>query len=349
MSRRVLVRRIINALVTIAFIAVANFILFRLIPGDPTRALLPRNVSAEERAALRDRLGLDQPLLPGVVRQASGRIELDLSTLPASITQNQLVTYFGNLLQWPPDLGDSFAEPGTVVDAIAERFWPTVLLVGVAELVALALGVAIGIIAGWKRGGIFDTVSVSSSLVLYAVPLFWLGMLLLFFLATSNGIPIFPEQQMTTPGRVYGSAIDEALDIGAHLVLPATTLALGLVADYVLIMRSSLVEVLTEEYITTARAKGLSEGNILRRHALPNAWLPTVSLVALSLGYVLGGAIGVETVFAWPGLGRLTIDSVAAKDFPVLQGLFLLIAISVVLANLVAEIIYGMLDPRVRQ
>ncbi len=349
MSRRVLLRRIVNALVTIAFIAVANFVLFRLIPGDPTRTLLPRNVSAEERTALRDRLGLDQPLLPGIVREANGRIQVDLSTLPGSLTQNQLVTYFGNLLQWPPDLGDSFAEPGSVLDAIAERFWPTVLLVGVAEMVALVLGVAIGIIAGWKRGGIFDTLSVSASLVLYAVPLFWLGMLLLFFLATSNGFPIFPEQQMVTPGRIYASAIDEALDIGAHLLLPAATLALGLVASYALIMRSSLVEVLTEEYITTARAKGLTERSILRRHALPNAWLPTVSLAALSVGYVLGGAIGVETVFAWPGLGRLTIDSVSAKDFPVLQGLFLLIAISVVLANLAAEIIYGILDPRVRQ
>ncbi len=138
------------------------------------------------------------------------------------------------------------------------------------------------------------------------------------------------------------------LDILSHLALPAITLALGLIAEYALIMRSSLVEVLSEDYITTARAKGIPEGKVLRNHALRNAWLPTVSLVALSLGYVLGGAIGVEEVFGWPGLGRLTIDSVNQKDFPVLQGIFLLIAISVVVANLIAEIVYGMLDPRVR-
>jgi peptide/nickel transport system permease protein len=259
------------------------------------------------------------------------------------------VTYFSNLLQWPPDLGDSFTERAPVIDVIAKRFWPTVLLVGVAEVIALILGVLIGIRAGWKRGGAFDTISVNGSLVLYAVPLFWLGMLLFFLLATTNGFPLLPGQQMVTPGRVYDSAVDEALDIGAHLVLPAATLALGLLAEYVLIMRSSLVEVLSEEYITTARAKGLSEQQVLRRHALPNAWLPTVSLVALSLGYVLGGAIGVETVFSWPGLGRLTIDAVDQKDFPVLQGLFLLIAVSVVVANLIAEILYGVLDPRVRR
>jgi peptide/nickel transport system permease protein len=348
MTRRVLARRVFNALITIFFITLINFVLFRMIPGDPVRSLLPRNVSTQQREALRARLGLDQPLLPAVIRAPNGSLKIDLTTLPESLTGNQLVTYFHNLLQWPPDMGDSFSERAPVLDVIAQRFWPTVLLVGVAEGLALVVGLSVGVWAGWRRGGVFDTVSMNTSLVLYAVPLFWLGMLLFFFLATPNGIPILPGQQMTTVGAVYKGALDEALDIGAHLVLPALTLALGLIAEYALIMRSSLVEVLSEDYVTTARAKGLPEGRVLRRHVLPNAWLPTISLVALSFGYVLGGAIGVEEIFAWPGLGRLTIEAVNQKDFPVLQGLFLLITVSVVVANLIAELIYGVIDPRVR-
>jgi peptide/nickel transport system permease protein len=348
-TRRVLLRKIFDALVTVAFIFVINFVLFRMIPGDPTRSLLPRNVSSEQRQAMRVRLGLDQPLLPAVVRQQNGSLAIDLSTLPGSLTQNQLVTSFANLLQWPPDLGSSFSERAPVIDVIAKRFWPTVLLVGTAEVIAFFIGIFIGVRAGWRRGSLFDTVSVNGSLVLYAVPLFWMGMLLFYFFATPAGIVAFPGQQMVTPGKVFSDPVDQVLDVLSHLALPAITLALGLIAEYALIMRSSMVEVLSEDYITTARAKGIPEGKILRNHALRNAWLPTVSLVALSLGYVLGGAIGVEEVFGWPGLGRLTIDAVNQKDFPVLQGIFLLIAISVVIANLIAEIVYGMLDPRVRQ
>ena len=136
MTRRVLFRKIFDALLTIAFIAVINFVLFRMIPGDPTRSLLPRNVSAQQRQAIRARLGLDQPLLPAVVREQNGSLAIDLSTLPGSLTQNQLVTSFANLLQWPPDLGSSFSERAPVIDVIAKRFWPTVLLVGTAEAIA---------------------------------------------------------------------------------------------------------------------------------------------------------------------------------------------------------------------
>jgi peptide/nickel transport system permease protein len=347
-TRYYLLRRVGNALLTILLIAALNFILFRLIPGDPTRSLLPRNVSTQQREILRHRLGLDQPLLPAIDRSPSGAIRIDPTCLPGCIVNNQFVTFMRNLLSWPPELGSSFSERKPVLEVIGERFWPTVLLVLTAEGIALVVGVLIGVRAGWKRGGVFDTLATNTSLLLYAVPLFWLGMLMFFFLATPNGVPLFPGQQMVTIGRTYTGVIDQALDIGAHLVLPATTLALGLLAQYALIMRSSLVEVLNEDYITTARAKGLKEGQVLRRHALPNAWLPTVSLIALTLGYTLGGAIGVEQVFSWPGLGRLTIEAVNQKDFPVLQGLFLLIAISVVVANLLADAVYGLLDPRVR-
>ena len=166
MSRRVLLRRVLDALITIAFITLINFVLFRMIPGDPARSLLPRNVSTAQRDALRARLGLDEPLLPAIIRQPNGSLKLDLSTLPGSLTNNQLVVYFQNLLQWPPDLGDSFSQRSPVLDVIAERFWPTVLLVGVAEGLALILGLLIGIWAGWRRGGVFDTVATNVSLIL---------------------------------------------------------------------------------------------------------------------------------------------------------------------------------------
>jgi peptide/nickel transport system permease protein len=341
-----LLRRLLGAALTIFAIAVLNFFLFRALPGDPATTLLPRNVSDAQKESLRRQLGLDQPLIPGVIRTNQGAFKIDLSTLPGSITQNQFLTYLGNLVNL--NLGQSFAEERPVVDVIADHFWPTVLLVGVAEILSIAVGMLIGIRAAWKRGGAFDVISVNASLVIYAVPFFWLGMLLLYFLATPHGIPIFPGQQMQTLGVTFSNPLDQAVDIGRHLALPALTLGLGLLGEEVLIMRSSMLEALREDYVTTARAKGLREGDVVRRHVVPNALLPTVTVVALTLGYVLGGAIGVEEVFAWPGMGRLTVDAIHEKDFPVLQGLFLIIAICVVAANLLADIVYLRLDPRVR-
>ncbi len=341
-----LLRKVGGALLTLAAIAVLNFVLFRLLPGDPITRLLPRNVSAAQKEALRARLGLDQPIFPGVVRTPSGDLAIDLSTLPDSLAGNQFVTSMANVLTF--DLGLSFSARKPVSDVILDHLWPTVLLVGTAEVVALSIGLLIGIRAGWKRGSRFDTLSINGSLVLYAVPLFWLGMLLFFFFATPNGIPLFPGQQMTTPGVRHTDLVGYWADVLRHLVLPAATLALGLIAGNALIMRNSMVETLKDDYVTTARAKGLTESQVVRRHAIPNAMLPTVTVVALTFGYVLGGAIGVEEVYAWPGMGSLIVDSIKSKDFPVLQGLFLIIAACVVLANLVADMLYGLLDPRVR-
>ena len=347
MSRSYFARKVLQAILTILAIAVLNFALFRLVPGDPINTLLPKGPAAtpERKAQLREAFGLDLPLWPvSVVVTADGP---RLEGFPESVSNNQFFRYMGNLLTL--ELGDSLYARKSVSMVIGARVGPTLLLVLTAEILALIFGLLIGIRAGWKRGGPFDTVSINLSLILYAVPLFWLGMLLLYFLATSNGLNWFPSQQMVTPGAQFDSPIELWLDIAAHLVLPATTLALGLLAGYALIMRSSLIDTLSEDYITTARAKGLKEDTILRRHAIPNALLPTVTLMALTLGYVLGGAIGVEEVFTWPGMGSLIVDSVARKDYPVLQGIFLVITISVVLANFLADLVYGMLDPRVRR
>jgi peptide/nickel transport system permease protein len=338
-------RRLGGALLTIVAIVVLNFFLFRLVPGDPVNSLLPRNVSQEQKAALRERLGLDLPIAPGVVRTPTG-FELALDTLPESLIDNQFVTSFGNLLRL--DFGDSFAESRPVIDVIADAFWPTILLVGTATTAAIVAGVLIGIRAGWRRGGRFDVISTNTALVLYAVPLFWLAMLLLWLFATPSGVPLFPSQQMVTPGLEHASTLEYVLDVARHLVLPATSLALALLAAYSLIMRSSMVETLREDYIITARAKGLTESQVVRRHAIRNALLPTVTVIALSFGLLLTGAVAVEEVYAWPGMGALTVDAIRDKDFPLLQGLFLIITICVVAANLVADLIYSILDPRVR-
>ena len=344
MSRRYVLRKLATALLTIAAIVLLNFVLFRMLPGDPTRTFLPRSVTQERREQIRQQLGLTQPILPVQIVVSNDGIEI--ADFPASLGQNQLWTYLGNLATL--NLGDSFQERRPVVDVLAERIWPTVILVGVAELAALLLGLAVGIRAGWKRGGMFDTLNINVALALYAVPLFWLGMVLLMAFASPSGIKLFPTGHMITPGALFASPVDQVLDVAWHTVLPATTLALGLYAGYALIMRSSIVEVLAEDYIVTARAKGLREGDILRRHAIPNALLPTVTLVALALGFILGGAIGVEQVYTWPGLGTLTVEAIDAKDYPVMQGIFLLLTVSVVLANLAADLVYGVLDPRVR-
>jgi peptide/nickel transport system permease protein len=233
-----------------------------------------------------------------------------------------------------------------VVEVLEQRLWPTLLLFGLGEVIAIVLGLALGAYSGWKRGGIVDFLGNGISLILYATPYFLLGMGMLILFAT--GLGWFPTFGMQTPGRQYADVFEQLGDLGIHLALPLATVALGLIGQYAILMRSSILDTLTEDYVTTARAKGLSEGRILRSHAIPNALLPTVSLVAINLGYVVAGAITLEVVFNWPGLGTLTVEALGARDYPVLQGIFLLLSITVVLANLVADLAYSFLDPRVR-
>lgn len=323
MSARYLARRLISAAITIGLIVILNFVLFRMMPGSPERILLRSpNVTPEMIQNTRERWGLDKPLFP-----------------------DQFVAYVTSTLQG--DLGFSFSKAGRpVTDVLEQRVWPTVLLFGLGEIIAIILGLALGAYSGWKRGGLVDHLGNGVSLLLYATPYFLLGMLLLIVFA--SGLGWFPSFGMQTSGRDYANIIEQLTDIGAHLVLPLATVALGLVGQYAILMRSSILDTLTEDYVNTARAKGLTEGRILRAHAIPNALLPTVSLVAINLGYVVAGAITVEVVFNWPGLGTLTVEALSARDYPILQGVFLLLSITVVVANLIADLAYGYLDPRVR-
>ena len=323
MGSAFLARRIVQAILTILFIVLLNFILFRMMPGSPERVLTRNpNISAEVKAQLREKWGLDRPLFP-----------------------DQFVSFLSSTAQG--DLGLSYKYRGQpVTEVLGSRVWPTIILFGLGEIIAIVAGMALGAYAGWRRGGAVDYVGNGLSLILYATPYFVLGMFLLVIFATSLGW--FPTNGMLTPGKQFASFPDQLLDFAHHLVLPLATVSLGLIGLYSILMRSSIIETLSEDYVQTARAKGLQEGRILRRHALPNALLPAVTLVAIQFGYVIAGAITAEVVFNWPGIGTLTVDALSARDYPVLQGIFLMLAVSVVLANLLADLLYGLLDPRVR-
>jgi peptide/nickel transport system permease protein len=302
-------------------VLVLNFFLFRILPGDPARVLTRiSRASPTVIKELRAEFGLDRPL-------------------PA-----QFVDYVGDTMRG--EFGVSYRYTRPVSEVIGEAVWPTILLLGIATIGATISGIALGMWGAWRRGTAADTTSLGFALVTYAMPEFWLGMLLLLGLSVALGA--FPTSFMTTPGVQFDSWVAQASDVAKHLFLPALTLVLALLGEYALIMRSSVIEVMNEDYVTTARAKGMREALVLRRHVVPNALLPVVTLAALNLGFILSGAITVETVFSWPGLGNLTYDAINANDYPLLQGLFLLFSAAVIAANLVADLLLGVLDPRVR-
>jgi peptide/nickel transport system permease protein len=226
------------------------------------------------------------------------------------------------------------------VDAIPA----TVALVGVSAILSAVIGTLLGIGAAWRRNTWKDHSITSGTMVFYSMPDFWLGMLLLVGFAVV--VPIFPVGGIIAAGST-ATGFDRLLDQLHHLVLPAATLTLAYLGEYALVTRSSLLEVMGEDYLTVARAKGLRDKIVRRRHAVPNALLPVVTLAAINFGFVLSGAIAVEAVFSWPGLGKATADAIRGPDLPMLQGLFLLFSAAVIFFNLIADITYAYLDPRV--
>jgi peptide/nickel transport system permease protein len=318
-SQLYLLRKILHALVTLLFVLTFNFFLFRIMPGDPV-ALLTRSerLTPEDVAALRADYGLDEPL------------------------PQQYVTYMSNTLRL--DFGISLRSGVPVSTLIAERLWPTVLLVGTGTVLSTVLGILIGIRGAWTRGSRFDSTTLYGSLVLYSVPEGWLGMLLLIVFSGTLGW--FPAGGYES-GQQTGLA--HVIDVANHLFLPCLTLTLGYIGSYAIVMRSSLLEVMNDDFVLTARAKGVPDRLVRRDHAVPNAFLPTFTLVFLSFGFVLGGAIIIETVFSWPGIGLLTYTAIVNLDFPVIQGVFLLSSVTVILFNLFADVAYTYLDPRVRE
>jgi peptide/nickel transport system permease protein len=308
------------AALTLFFVLTFNFFLFRIMPGDPV-GLLARSqrLTASEIAEQRSLLGLDEPML------------------------QQFWIYLKGIFSG--EFGSSYLTGQPVVDTIGERIWPTVLLVGVGTTLAIVVGLLMGIKGGWHRGSRFDRGSLYGSLTLYSTPEGWLGMMLLIIFAGSLGW--FPVGGYDGGSDTTGLA--HVADVLNHLFLPALTLALGYGASYMIVMRSSLLEVKDEDFIGATRAHGLTETMIRRRHAIPNAFLPSFTLIVLSFGFVLGGAIVIEAVYSYPGIGLLTYQAIDAFDYPVLQGVFLFSSVAVVLANLIADITYGFLDPRIEE
>ncbi|WP_398694303.1 ABC transporter permease [Streptomonospora wellingtoniae] len=311
--------RVLTALVSLLAVMVTSFFLFRVLPGDPVSALTQgRSVSVEQLEAMRRDFGLDQPLPQQFADYCLGMLTLDF--------------------------GMSYQYRVPVADLIAERIGPTLLLAGTGTVIAAILGLVLGTRAGWRRGSLMDRVDTGIALALWSVPSFWLGLLLIVLLA--SGVGLFPTSGMSSPGVEGTFAV--ALDVGHHLVLPVATMVAVVYAQYMMIMRSSVLDEMGSDYLTTARAKGLRDSLVLRRHAVPNALLPTVTLIFLNLGRVVSGVILIETVFAWPGLGSLFYSGLRVPDLPIVQALFVVFAGSVILMNLLADLVYPLLDPRVR-
>ncbi|MCG5218538.1 ABC transporter permease [Streptosporangium sp. KLBMP 9127] len=320
---RYALKKLGGAVLSIAMVIVATFFMFRLIPGDPAIAYT-RDVplSPEQLDLLRKQMGLDKPLL------------------------EQFLDFVLRTLRF--DLGTSYEYKRPVLDLIGERVGPTLLLAGVGLVIAVSLGLWQGTRAAWNHGGRLDRFSTGISLVLWSVPTFWLGLLLLMVFAAGVGpIPgIFPTRGMEGVDAPDGFAY--ILHVGHHLVLPCLTLVAVVYAQYLLVMRSSLLDEIGQDYVTTARAKGLRDDEVRRRHAVPNALLPTVTLVFMHVGFVVGGAVSVETVYSWPGLGLLFYEAIQGPDFAVMQGTFMVLCAAVIVMNTLADVLYHVLDPRVR-
>jgi peptide/nickel transport system permease protein len=335
---RFLFRKIGWAFSTILFVLVLNFFLFRVLPGDPARAGIhdPR-LKKDAIEALRIRFGLDKP----VINCFDSLNPIKVGDCGVNPFETQFFIYMRNLTQG--DMGISFHTNRPVFDILKERLWNTILLIGAGQILSIIIGVIFGIFAAWKARTAIDYGALITGLLAWSLPTFWLGIILLFW-GSNNGFPIGGK---VTPGIGSYPFLYQLGDIARHIILPTLTYTIVYMGEYLLLMRSSLLDVLAEDYILTAKAKGLSTFQILKDHALKNAMLPIVTIIAINLGFTVAGAIQIETVFSWPGLGGAIFESVGRRDFPVLQGAFLLIAISVIIANLIADLTYSFLDPRI--
>ena len=336
---RFLVNKLGWAVFTILFVLVLNFFLFRVLPGDPARAGIhdPR-LKKDAIEALRVRFGLDKP----VINCFDSLNPIKVGDCSVNPMETQFFIYLRNLTRG--ELGISFHTNRPVFDILVERLWNTILLIGAGQILSIFVGVIFGVLAAWKARTSIDYGALITGLLAWSLPTFWLGIILLFW-GSNNGFPVGGK---ATPGISSYPFLFQVGDIARHMILPTITYTIVYMGEYLLLMRSSLMDVLAEDYILTAKAKGLSTFQILKDHALKNAMLPIVTIIAINLGFTVAGAIQIETVFSWPGLGGAIFESVGRRDFPVLQGAFLLIAISVVIANLVADLTYSFLDPRVQ-
>lgn len=321
MNLQYLLKKLFQSAVTLFIILVINFFLFRVMPGDPVSMIMRNpNSNPQVLAHLRSLYGFDKPLAV------------------------QFFLYLKELCVG--NYGNSFVYKQPVLAVIASRLFATLTLAFCAEALAIGFGILLGKIAAVRRGERADIWVLGFSLVTYSIPTFWLGIVFIAFFCVNLGL--FPTMGMSTSGVLFGSFFARASDLLNHLFLPSVTLALVIVGGYSMIMRSSLLDVLHEDYITTARAKGLPETDVINKHAVPNATLPIITIMAINLGFMIAGALQIETVFSWPGIGRLMYEALKARDYPLLQGIFLIVSFCVIAANFAADVLYGYLDPRIR-
>jgi peptide/nickel transport system permease protein len=308
-----ILRRLIATIPVLLLVTAGVFALIHLTPGDPIDAMMAESVDDSVKRDMRRDLGLDRPLYL------------------------QYATWMGRLLQG--DLGRSIRNREPVIENVGRRIRPSLQLAGLAMAISLLVATPIGILSAARRNSALDRVGTSFALFGICMPNFLIALLLIFvFGVTLRWLPI----------SGYVDPLEEPWDGLRSLALPAITLGLALAAVITRTLRSSMLEALSEDYIRTARAKGLSDGAVIRRHALKNALIPVVTVLGLQLGTLIGGAVITEYVFALPGVGRLVVDAVFARDYPLVQGVVLLIAVGFIVSNLMVDLLYGWIDPRIR-
>lgn len=312
-----IIKRTAFALITVFVAATLNFVLFRALPGDVISNLskVP-GATPQLRAELTREFGLDRS------------------------KWEQYWIYLGRLAQG--DLGVSYSSTEPVATEVGRAVLNTVPMVLLGTVFAIVFGTITGVLAAWKRRTVLDHGSVSLALIFYSLPTHWLGLMLLLLTAG-----VLPRGGREDDFLIDPTFVEHMVDVAKHMLLPSLTLGLVLYGQYTLVTRSAMLETLGEDFILTARAKGMRDRTIVRRHAFPNAMLPVITLMALSLGYIVAGSILIETVFSWPGVGLLVSRSVERRDWPVLQGTFLVLTMSVVFFNYVADLLYFKLDPRI--
>ena len=313
--RRYLARRLLLLVPVLAGVSVVIFMVLHLSPGDPVEIMLGSQATQEDRARLRAELGLDQPL------------------------HVQYGRWLGHVARG--DLGRSLWMKRPVLDEVLGRFKATLVLTGTALLLSSLAGVALGVASATRPNSVLDRLSAVASLFGASMPTFWLGIVLMVIFALWLGW--LPASGMYA---AYGGG--DLRDLLSHLVLPAVTLAAASVTIIARLTRATMLETLGQDYIRTARAKGVVERAVVLRHGLKNALIPIVTVVGVQAGYLLGGAVLTETVFAWPGVGTLMVQGILARDFPLVQGCVLVVALSFVLVNLAVDLLYAWLDPRIR-
>jgi peptide/nickel transport system permease protein len=321
-----LIKRLLGAIPLLLGILTLIFFIIHIAPGDPTARFFNPNVSPEVIAQMRRNLGLDQPLHIQYFRWLSAFLR--------------------------GDFGYSFGQMRPISEILPETLWNTVQLTGVSLIVIFIVGMLVGIVQAVRQYSATDNVATVVALFFYSMPSFWFALMLIlvFSLKASQwGWTLqFPASQMMSVGHEFLSPAEQVRDRLMHLILPATALGIGSAAGVARYMRGSMLEVIHQDFIRTARAKGLSERTVIFKHALRNALIPIITLLGLYLPFLLSGAVLVETIFAWPGMGRLIVDAIFQRDYPLVMATSFVIAAIVVLGNLIADVLYAVVDPRIR-